>query len=257
MHEARRRGGGGLVPVDSEHSALYQLVAGEPAGSIAALVLTASGGPFRGRARAELAGVGREEALRHPTWEMGAKITVDSATLMNKGLEVIEAHELFGVPYGAIEVVVHPQSIVHALVRLRDGALLAHLGLPDMRVPIAYALTHPERVDVGAARLDLASVGTLAFEPPDLRRVPLPRAGAPGRRGRRARAVRAERGQRGGRRRLPGRPHRLPRHRRPRRARARGGGARPAAQRAQVAEADAAARSLVREAIAGKLHYPA
>jgi 1-deoxy-D-xylulose-5-phosphate reductoisomerase len=154
-----------LIPVDSEHSALYQLIHSEPPGTVERLVLTASGGPFRGRA--DLAGVTREEALAHPTWEMGGKITIDSATLMNKGLELIEAHHLFGIPYGRIDVVVHPQSIVHALVHLNDGASLAHLGYPDMRVPISYALHHPDRADVKVPRLDLASIGELTFETPD------------------------------------------------------------------------------------------
>jgi 1-deoxy-D-xylulose-5-phosphate reductoisomerase len=157
--------GAQLIPVDSEHSALYQLVAGEPPGTVDRLVLTASGGPFRGRT--DLEGVTVEEALAHPTWRMGGKITVDSATLMNKGLELIEAHHLFGVPYEQIDVVVHPQSIVHALVHLNDGATLAHLGYPDMRVPISYALHHPERADVPVAALDLVEVGTLSFEAPD------------------------------------------------------------------------------------------
>ncbi|MGH2968529.1 MAG: 1-deoxy-D-xylulose-5-phosphate reductoisomerase [Solirubrobacteraceae bacterium] len=160
--------GAQLIPVDSEHSALHQLIAGERAGTVDRLVLTASGGPFRGRARAELEAVTVEQALRHPTWAMGGKITIDSATLMNKGLEVIEAHHLFAMPYDRIDVVVHPQSIVHALVSLCDGASLAHLGHPDMRVPIAYALHHPERVDVPVPALDLAAVGALTFEPPDL-----------------------------------------------------------------------------------------
>ena len=161
--------GAQIIPVDSEHSALHQLIAAEAprAGTIDKLVLTASGGPFRGRSLAELEGVTVEAALRHPTWAMGGKITIDSATLMNKGLEVIEAHHLFGTPYDAIEVVVHPQSIMHALVTLCDGAALAHLGHPDMRVPIAYALRYPERVDVPVPMLDLAEIGSLTFEPPD------------------------------------------------------------------------------------------
>ena len=163
--------GAQLLPVDSEHSALHQLIAGEQAtagpASIDKLTLTASGGPFRGRTPAELEGVTVEQALRHPTWAMGGKITIDSATLMNKGLEVIEAHHLFGVPYDRIDVVVHPQSIIHAMVSLCDGATLAHLGHPDMRVPIAYALHHPERVEVPVAALDLAAVGSLTFEPAD------------------------------------------------------------------------------------------
>jgi 1-deoxy-D-xylulose-5-phosphate reductoisomerase len=160
--------GAQILPVDSEHSALHQLIVTERPGTIDTLVLTASGGPFRGRSRAELEGVTVEEALRHPTWDMGGKITIDSATLMNKGLEVIEAHWLFGTPYEEIHVVVHPQSIVHALVALCDGATLAHLGHPDMRVPISYALHYPERLDVPVPTLDLAAVGALEFEPPDL-----------------------------------------------------------------------------------------
>jgi 1-deoxy-D-xylulose-5-phosphate reductoisomerase len=160
--------GAQLIPVDSEHSALHQLIAGERAGTVERLVVTASGGPFRGRSRAELEDVTVEQALKHPTWAMGGKITIDSATLMNKGLEVIEAHHLFDTPYDRIDVVVHPQSIVHAVVSLCDGASLAHLGHPDMRVPIAYALHHPDRVDVPVPTLDLAAVGALTFEPPDL-----------------------------------------------------------------------------------------
>ncbi len=159
--------GAQIIPVDSEHSALHQLLAGERPGTVDRLVLTASGGPFRGRTRAELTEVTIDEALAHPTWAMGGKITIDSATLMNKGLEVIEAHHLFGTPYDAIDVVVHPQSIVHSYVQLCDGAALAHLGYPDMRVPISYALHHPERVDVPMRALDLAEVGALTFEPVD------------------------------------------------------------------------------------------
>jgi 1-deoxy-D-xylulose-5-phosphate reductoisomerase len=159
-----------LLPVDSEHSALFQLIGAEPPGSVERLVLTASGGPFRGRT--DLSAVSVEEALAHPTWRMGGRITIDSATLMNKGFEAIEAHHLFGVPYERIEVVVHPQSIVHAMVDLNDGASLAHLGHPDMRVPISYALHHPERADVDVRRLDLAAVGELSFEPPDVETFP-------------------------------------------------------------------------------------
>jgi len=155
-----------ILPVDSEHSALWQCLDDARAVTVESLVVTASGGPFRGLSAAELAAVTPDQALVHPTWTMGAKITIDSATLMNKGLEVIEAHFLFGVPYERIEVAVHPQSIVHAMVRFRDGALLAHLGLPDMRVPISYALTYPERAATPAPQLDLASL-TLEFEPPD------------------------------------------------------------------------------------------
>jgi 1-deoxy-D-xylulose-5-phosphate reductoisomerase len=131
------------------------------------LILTASGGPFRGMSRDELRDVDVEAALAHPTWDMGGKITIDSATLMNKGLELIEAHHLFGFAYEDIEVVVHPESIVHALVQLNDGASLAHLGYPDMRVPISYALHHPERADVPVKPLDLAALGKLTFERPD------------------------------------------------------------------------------------------
>src|SRR3954452_24100172 len=158
--------GAGLLPVDSEHSALHQLIGAQAPGTVEKLVLTASGGPFRGRE--DLAGISVEEALAHPTWKMGGRITIDSATLMNKGFEAIEAHHLFGVPYGRIEVVVHPQSIVHSLVDLNDGATLAHLGYPDMRVPISYALHYPERADVDVPSLDLAAVGELGFERPDL-----------------------------------------------------------------------------------------
>ncbi|HEY0390553.1 MAG TPA: 1-deoxy-D-xylulose-5-phosphate reductoisomerase [Solirubrobacterales bacterium] len=158
--------GARLLPVDSEHSALFQLIGAERPGTVDRLVLTASGGPFRGRTG--LDDVTVAEALAHPTWSMGGRITVDSATLMNKGFEAIEAHHLFGVPFERIEVVVHPQSIVHSLIDLNDGATLAHLGYPDMRVPISYALHHPERADVEVPRLDLAAVGALSFEPPDL-----------------------------------------------------------------------------------------
>jgi 1-deoxy-D-xylulose-5-phosphate reductoisomerase len=159
--------GARLLPVDSEHSALFQLIAAEPPGTVDRLVLTASGGPFRGRT--DLTEVSVEDALAHPTWRMGGRITVDSATLMNKGFEAIEAHLLFGVPYERIEVVIHPQSIVHSLIDLNDGATIAHLGYPDMRVPISYALHYPERADVDVPRLDLATVGQLSFEEPDTR----------------------------------------------------------------------------------------
>jgi 1-deoxy-D-xylulose-5-phosphate reductoisomerase len=157
-----------VIPVDSEHSALHQLLSAEEPGTVDRLILTASGGPFRGATAAELEDVTVEQALAHPTWEMGGKITIDSATLMNKGLELIEAHHLFGTPYDRIDVVVHAQSIVHSLIQLCDGATLAHLGYPDMRVPISYALHYPERVDVPVRALDLAEVGALTFEPVDL-----------------------------------------------------------------------------------------
>jgi 1-deoxy-D-xylulose-5-phosphate reductoisomerase len=166
------RGGGRLLPVDSEHSALYQCLEGRRAEELDSLVLTASGGPFRGRSREELAEVTPEQALRHPTWQMGRKISVDSATLANKGLELIEAHFLFHVPYERIDVVIHQTSIVHGLVRFRDGAALAHLGHPDMRVPISYALTYPTRASTPARPLDLAGT-TLEFEAPDLETFPL------------------------------------------------------------------------------------
>ena len=169
---ARRRGGGLLLPVDSEHSALHQCLEGRDPATVAGLVLTASGGPFRGRTRGDLADVTPSDALAHPTWNMGPKITVDSATLANKGLELIEAHWLFDVPYALIEVVVHPTSVVHGLVRLRDGALLAHVGLPDMRVPISYALTYPERAATPVPQLDLEGL-ELVFEAPDTDAFPL------------------------------------------------------------------------------------
>jgi 1-deoxy-D-xylulose-5-phosphate reductoisomerase len=171
--EAHRRGGGLLLPVDSEHSALFQCLEGHPPESVHSLVLTASGGPFRGRTRAELVDVTPEDALAHPTWTMGRKITVDSATLANKGLELLEAHFLFGVPFELIEVVIHPTSTVHSLVRFRDGAALAHLGYPDMRVPISFALTYPDRAETPLAPLDLAGGLTLEFSAPDLETFPL------------------------------------------------------------------------------------
>jgi 1-deoxy-D-xylulose-5-phosphate reductoisomerase len=160
--------GAQIVPVDSEHTALHQLLAGQPPGAVERLTITASGGPFRGRARAELEDVTVKQALAHPTWAMGGKITIDSATLMNKGLEVMEAHHLFGTPYERIDVVVHPQSLVHGLVQLADGAMLAHLGPPDMRIAISYALHGGESIELPIAPLDLAAVGELTFQPVDL-----------------------------------------------------------------------------------------
>jgi len=171
--DALERGGGRLLPVDSEHSATFQCLEGRAAESVHSVVLTASGGPFRGKRREELADVTPADALEHPTWAMGPKITVDSATLANKGLELIEAHFLFGLPYERIEVVVHPSSIVHALVRFRDGAALAHLGYPDMRVPISYALSYPTRASTPVPALDLASGLMLEFHAPDLDTFPL------------------------------------------------------------------------------------
>jgi 1-deoxy-D-xylulose-5-phosphate reductoisomerase len=167
------RGGGLLLPVDSEHSAAFQLLADVSRDQVHGLVLTASGGPFRGRSREDLDDVMPEDALAHPTWTMGPKITVDSATLANKGLELLEAHFLFDLPYDRIEVAIHPTSIVHAIVRLRDGASLAHLGYPDMRVPISFALTYPERADTPLEQLDFSSGLRLEFHAPDLEAFPL------------------------------------------------------------------------------------
>jgi 1-deoxy-D-xylulose-5-phosphate reductoisomerase len=184
VQAARATPGAEIVPVDSEHCAIHQClraVLGErgmaalphpPAMAVKRIVLTASGGPFRGRLPQELAEVTVEDALAHPTWRMGPKITVDSSTLMNKGLEVIEAHELFGLGYDAIEVVVHPQSIVHSMLETTDGATLAQLSLPDMRLPIGYALAYPDRLGVPFGAIDWATVGPLEFEPPDFKSFP-------------------------------------------------------------------------------------
>jgi len=168
--ELARACGGRILPVDSEHSALFQCLEGQA--GVDTLVLTGSGGPFRGRTRDELTDVTPEEALAHPTWRMGPKITVDSATLANKGLELIEAHFLFDIPYDRIEVVLQPTSIVHSLVRFRDGAALAHLGYPDMRVPISFALTYPERAATPLRSLDLTQL-TLEFQAPDVDTFPM------------------------------------------------------------------------------------
>ena len=164
--------GARIVPVDSEHTALHQLIQGQPPGAVERLTITASGGPFRGRARDELQDVTVQEALAHPTWAMGGKITIDSATLMNKGLEVMEAHHLFGTPYDCIDVVVHPQSLIHGLIGLSDGAMLAHLGPPDMRIAISYALHGGESAELGIVPLDLAAVGELSFEAVDVEAFP-------------------------------------------------------------------------------------
>jgi 1-deoxy-D-xylulose-5-phosphate reductoisomerase len=165
--KAHSHGGGEIVPVDSEHSAIYQaLRAGRPS-EVARIVLTASGGPFRGRSRAELEHVTVADALAHPTWEMGAKITIDSSTLMNKGLEVIEAHELFGVAFDQVDVVVHPQSVVHGMVEFTDGATVAQLSMPDMRLPIALALGAPDRHPDPYGAIDWSALHTLTFELPD------------------------------------------------------------------------------------------
>jgi 1-deoxy-D-xylulose-5-phosphate reductoisomerase len=170
--EAMRRGRGELVPVDSEHSAILQCLAGGGSGRVRRLFLTASGGPFRDWAPEALAAATPEQALRHPTWSMGAKITIDSATLANKALEVIEAHHLFGVGYDQIEVVVHPQSIIHSMVEFTDGSVLAQLGFPTMELPILYALTYPDRVPDPGTRFDPIRAGTLTFQPVDPFRFP-------------------------------------------------------------------------------------
>ncbi len=164
--------GAQITPVDSEHTALHQLLAGQSPGAVERLTITASGGPFRGKTHAELQDVTIKQALNHPTWAMGGKITIDSATLMNKGLELMEAHHLFGTPYERIDVVVHPQSLVHGILQLADGAMLAHLGPPDMRIAISYALHGGESVGLPIAPLDLAAVGELTFESVDLNAFP-------------------------------------------------------------------------------------
>lgn len=163
-----RRHGRTVIPVDSEHSALFQCLQGEPRERLSRLILTASGGPFRGRSRSELQHVTVQEALRHPNWNMGTKVTVDSATLMNKGLEVLEACHLFGLPPDRVDVLVHRESIIHSLVEFVDGSVKAQLGPPDMRLPIQYALTWPDRAPNAFGRLDLAKVGKLHFEEPDV-----------------------------------------------------------------------------------------
>jgi 1-deoxy-D-xylulose-5-phosphate reductoisomerase len=168
VEEARVGGGGELVPVDSEHSAIFQCLRAGERGEVAEVILTASGGPFRGRTRDQLGAVRPEDALRHPTWDMGPKITVDSATLMNKGLEVIEAHYLFGIPLDRVSVVVHPQSIIHGMVRFCDGAVIAHLQKPTMEGPIAFALSAPHRIEDPMGIIDWPSLGALTFDKPDL-----------------------------------------------------------------------------------------
>jgi 1-deoxy-D-xylulose-5-phosphate reductoisomerase len=170
--EAARRNGVPILPVDSEHNAIHQCLHGRAPGELRRLILTASGGPFRGRSLAALAQVTPEEALRHPTWQMGRKITIDSATLMNKGLEVIEARWLFDVPARAIDVVVHPQSIVHSMVEFCDGSVIAQLGVTDMRLPIQYAFTYPERWAAPLPPLDITRTGPLEFLAPDRDRFP-------------------------------------------------------------------------------------
>lgn len=165
--EAARASGASVIPVDSEHSAIFQCLLGEEPAGVRRIVLTASGGPFRGRDAASLKGVSVAEALAHPTWNMGPKVTIDSATLMNKGLEVLEAHHLFGVPLDRIEVLVHPQSVIHSMVEMVDGSVLAHLGVPDMRIPIQYAMTYPDREKSPADFLSLSDYGSLTFEEVD------------------------------------------------------------------------------------------
>ena len=172
MTDAAARNGATLLPVDSEHNAIFQCLAGSRAEDVAKIILTASGGPFRTASAEEINSATPEQAVAHPNWSMGAKISVDSATLMNKGLELIEAHYLFGLPSRQLEILIHPQSVVHSMVEFVDGSVLAQLGSPDMRIPIAYALAWPERIATPAQRLDLASVSRLDFEAPDLKRFP-------------------------------------------------------------------------------------
>ena len=172
MTEAAARSNATLLPIDSEHNAIFQCLAGSKRENVSRIILTASGGPFRELSAKDMRSVTPAQAVAHPKWAMGAKISVDSATLMNKGLELIEAHYLFGLPSERIDILVHPQSVVHSLVEFVDGSVLGQLGSPDMRIPIAYALAWPERIGTPAKRLDLASIGRLDFEAPDLERFP-------------------------------------------------------------------------------------
>jgi 1-deoxy-D-xylulose-5-phosphate reductoisomerase len=172
MIDAAARSGATLLPVDSEHNAIFQCLAGSRKEDVAKIILTASGGPFRTASAETIGAATPAQAVAHPNWSMGAKISVDSATLMNKGLELIEAHYLFRLPSDRIDVVIHPQSVVHSLVEFVDGSVLAQLGSPDMRIPIAYALAWPERIETPAQRLDLAAIARLDFEAPDLERFP-------------------------------------------------------------------------------------
>lgn len=167
-----REGYGSLVPVDSEHSAILQCLPGEEKHPVESIILTASGGPFRNMSKESFASITPEQALNHPTWSMGKKITIDSSTLMNKGFEVIEAHHLFGLPYSQLKVWIHPQSIIHSLVEFHDGAVMAQLGLPDMELPIQYALTYPQRLPINSRRLSLPEIGRLEFFEPDLDKFP-------------------------------------------------------------------------------------
>jgi 1-deoxy-D-xylulose-5-phosphate reductoisomerase len=172
MTQAARTAGAAILPVDSEHNAIHQCLGTNRSSDVARLVLTASGGPFRTKSRSEMAAMTPERAIAHPNWSMGAKISVDSATMMNKGLELIEAHHLFDMPSERIDILVHPQSVIHSMVEYVDGSVIAQLGSPDMRVPIAYALSYPERIETGVERLDLARLGSLSFEAPDASRFP-------------------------------------------------------------------------------------
>ena len=181
VQRARRTAGAEIIPVDSEHCAVHQCLRAGHRSDVARLLLTASGGPFRGRSREQLASVTVAEALVHPTWSMGPKITVDSSTLMNKGLEVIEAHELFGIPYDAIDVLIHPQSIVHSMVEFSDGAVVAQLSMPDMRLPIGYALAYPDRLSTAFGPIDWTRLSSLEFGPPRPHPVPVSRHRLPGR----------------------------------------------------------------------------
>ena len=172
MTDAARRSGAVILPIDSEHNAIFQCLVGSKSDHVSRLVLTASGGPFRTASEEQIRAATPAQAVAHPNWSMGAKISVDSATMMNKGLELIEAHHLFGLPSDRIDILVHPQSVVHSLVEFVDGSVLAQLGSPDMRIPIAFALAWPERMATPAQRLDLATIGRLDFEVPDLKRFP-------------------------------------------------------------------------------------
>ncbi|MFN2474440.1 MAG: 1-deoxy-D-xylulose-5-phosphate reductoisomerase [Sphingomicrobium sp.] len=172
MIDAAVRSGASILPIDSEHNAIFQCIAGNRSQDVSKLILTASGGPFRQKSLAEMEAMTPEQAIAHPNWSMGAKISVDSATMMNKGLELIEAHHLFGLPSNRIDILVHPQSVIHSMVEFVDGSVLAQLGSPDMRIPIAHALAWPERIATPAARLDLVSISTLTFEEPDAGRFP-------------------------------------------------------------------------------------
>ncbi|MCY7399119.1 MAG: 1-deoxy-D-xylulose-5-phosphate reductoisomerase [Sphingomonas bacterium] len=172
MTDAARRSGATILPVDSEHNAIFQCLAGSRLEDVARIVLTASGGPFRTRSLDDMAGMTPAEAVAHPNWSMGAKISVDSATMMNKGLELIEAHHLFGLPSEQIDILVHPQSVIHSMVEYVDGSTIAQLGSPDMRIPIAHTLAYPARIPTPAAQLDLARIGKLEFEAPDTKRFP-------------------------------------------------------------------------------------